>query len=192
MNIRTTLLTLTLFLGSSSSSLLHAGSAWPDQSCGDNPYWITFSEMEFCIAKRDIEHLNHLNLSSPSMQITFKSGETILPELLVNALDASKATGGLHTQFDLTVKEFFLGGFSKRIDGEDNAELFRSVMTIDANTILHHFSNSDIDAFVILREPDLWDDVYILNDEREVIIQLAGEFNVSQIEWLLARLRWRD
>lgn len=191
MNIRIILLTFVFFLGSSLSSLLHADSAWPDPSCGDSPYWITFSEMEFCVAKRDIEHLSHLNLSSPSMQITFQSGEALLPEILVNALDASKATGGVHTQFELTVREFFLHGFSKEIDSEENAELFRSVMTIDANTILQHYSNNDIDAFVILREPDLWDDVYILNDDREVIIQLAGEFNVSQIEWLLARLRWR-
>lgn len=146
--------------------------------------------MDFCIAKSEIEHLNHLNLSSPSMQITFNSSETVLPELLVNALEATKATGGLHTQIDLTVKGFFLDGFSEAIDGQKNLELFRSVMTIDDDTVLHHFSNSDSDAFVILRAPNLWDDVYMLSDEREVIIQLAGELDISKVEWLLARLRW--
>lgn len=192
MKVRTTLLAIAFYCGLFFSTLLHASSAWPDQNCGDSPYWLTFSEMELCIAKSKVEHLNHLNLSSPSLQITFNSSEVIMHELLVNALDAYKATGGLHTQLDFTVKELFLNIFANNMQSGENAALFNTVMTIDADTDLLHFTKNNLDAFVILRGPDLWDEVFIMKEEREIIIQMAGEFDFSQVEWLLARVRWDD
>lgn len=192
MKIRTALLAIAFFCGPFLSTLLHANSAWPDQNCGDTPYWLTFSEMDLCVAKRNVEHLNHLHLSSPSLQITFNADEAVMPELLVNALDAHKVTGGLHTQLDFTVKELFLNIFTNNMQSGENAALVNTVMTIDADTDLLHFTKNNLDAFFILRGPDLWDEVFILKEEREVIIQMAGEFDVSQVEWLLARLRWDD
>lgn len=192
MKIRTVLLTLAFFCGSFLPTLLQASSAWPDQGCGDSPYWLTFSEMELCIAKSKVEYLNHLNLSSPSLQITFNSSEAVMSELLVNVLDPHKATGGLHTQLDFTVKELFLNIFANNMQSSENAALFNTVMTIDADTTLLHFTKNNLDAFVILRGPDLWDEVFIMKEEREVIIQMAGEFDFSQVEWLLARVRWGD
>lgn len=89
------------------STSTYANETWPQPDCWDNPYWLMFANMKFCFEKSQVEHLNHLYLSSPSLHVMFNADESYIPELGLNRLDTRKTTGGLHSHLGLSVHEMF-------------------------------------------------------------------------------------
>jgi len=190
MSVRSILLGLCVAIGSEAALKVHADTAWPELECSIDQYWLQFAEAEFCFNREDIQLLNYLNLSSPSMQVTFHSEANVLPEVSLGRLNEQKTTGGLHDRLGLSVREMFTDLTAGTLSEGPDKEVVKMFMSVDEATDYSHYQKAGLDAFVIMRKSSLWDAIFIIDEKRKGSIHLTGQFQPSDVEWLLARLRW--
>jgi hypothetical protein len=163
-------------------------SSWPDRNCMKADYWLEFSELRLCVERERIIHLNHLNLSSPSLSILMEfDGKHV--EVGFSRLDDRKVTGGLHEHLQVTPKQLFVllmesGG------NDDRIGLIRRVMDVDENTQLTSYADNGLNAFVIVKDDGGYSSIYLIHEGRDGAILLAGMFDEHDAEYLLSRISW--
>ncbi|GGX59250.1 hypothetical protein GCM10007392_28830 [Saccharospirillum salsuginis] len=171
-------------------SLAYANTGWPEPECAEGKHWLEFAEVAFCFNRDDIQFLNYLNLSSPSMQINFNPETNAITQMSVGRLDEQQTTGGLHDQLGLSVRDMFVDLTTGVLSKGPDKEIVNTILTVDAATDFRHYQKAGLDAFVILRKSSMWDAIFIVDEKREGSIHLTGQFQPADVEWLLARLRW--
>lgn len=157
-------------------------SSWPQSTCNNEKSWIEFSELQLCLDKGDVNSLNIMNSSTPSVSINYKGIEFIF---IKQAPD--DVTGGLHKKYNLTLDQYFSALINK--SNVRDLTVAYKVHELESSNQITKFYNNQWSAYLLISNTRSFDEIFIINKKDERVFQIGGEFNQSNALELLSKIQ---
>ncbi|MEK0160941.1 hypothetical protein WLQ65_17620 [Pseudoalteromonas piscicida] len=155
---------------------------FPSASCS-NKVNIRVVDVVYCVDSTTLSKINFLGLSNQTAVVTSQDQS----ELAIALNPPEISLGDMHKKLNMSVNEFFHALYHSDPKVKNIAKL-RSAFDIDENNPMSVYQNGDTFAFVVMGENQDYDRVYINKKGSDVIYQISGEFNQSQLNRILSSL----
>ena len=157
-------------------------STWPELTCDNQTSWLEIRKLRLCIDKNNVNSLNIMNSSTPSVSINYKGNEYIFIKQVPDDV-----TGGLHKKFKLTLDQYF-SALINRGNDQDFAVAYK-VHELESSDQITKFYKNNWSAYLLISNTRSFDEIFIINKQDERVFQIGGEFNQANALELLTKIQ---